>query len=162
MLDLDWFKGQIEYCMLPDGVSNDRVRQSGGRYNLTTDFDFMIRMGLWCENFAAPVVLNECMLQSYSGTIQLFPNTLKLGAARFERLRCVGAFLVNAAYDGKMVTTFEVFSEKGSLLRFISPWPEKSIRVLRSRNSQQIEGRRDGDAWNIPTESGERYSISAV
>ena len=162
MLDLDWFKSQIEYCMLPDGVSNDRVRQSGGRYSLTTDFDFMMRMGLWCENFAVPVVLNECMLQSYSGTIRLFPNTLKLGAARFERLRCVGAFLVNAAYDGKMVTTFEVLSEKGSQLRFVSPWPEKSIRVLRSRDGQQVDGRRDGDAWVVPTESGERYSISAA
>jgi alpha-L-fucosidase 2 len=162
MLDLDWFKAQIEYCMLPDGVSNDRVRQSGGRYSLMTDFDFMMRMGLWCENFAVPVVLNECMLQSYSGTIRLFPNTLKLGAARFERLRCVGAFLVNAAYDGKMVTTFEVLSENGSLLRFISPWPEKSIRVLRSRDRQRIEGHCDGDAWVVPTESGERYSISAV
>jgi hypothetical protein len=122
----------------------------------------MMRMGLWCENFAAPIVLNECMLQSYSGTIRLFPNTLNLGAVRFERLRCVGAFLVNAAYDGKMVTTFQVLSEKGSLLRFISPWPEKSIRVLRSRDGQQIEVLRDGDAWIAPTESGEHYSIDAV
>ncbi len=162
MLDLDWFKGQIEYCMLPDGVSNDRVRQSGGRYSLTTDFDFMMRMGLWCENFAVPVVLNECMLQSYSGTIRLFPNTLKLGAARFERLRCVGAFLVNAAYDGKRVTTFEVLSEKGSLLRFIAPWPEKSIRVIRSRDGQPVEARLEVDTWIVPTESGERYSIRAA
>jgi hypothetical protein len=74
----------------------------------------------------------------------------------------VGAFLVNAAYDGKVVTTFEVLSEKGSLLRFISPWPEKSIRVIRSRDGERIEGRRDGDAWVVPTESGERYSIGAV
>jgi hypothetical protein len=35
--------------MLPDGVSNDRVRQSGGRYALSTDFEFLMRMGLWCE-----------------------------------------------------------------------------------------------------------------
>ncbi len=74
LLDLEWFKRQIEYCMLPDGVSNDRVRESGGRYSLTTDFDFMMRMGLWCENFAVPVVLNECMLQSYTGKIRLFPQ----------------------------------------------------------------------------------------
>jgi alpha-L-fucosidase 2 len=90
---------------------------------LTTDFDFMMRMGLWCENFAVPVVLNECMLQSYSGTIRLFPNTLNLGGARFERLRCVGAFLVNAAYDGKTVKIFDVLSERGTTLRFVSPWP---------------------------------------
>jgi alpha-L-fucosidase 2 len=162
MLDLNWFKAQIDYCMLPDGVSNDRVRQSGGRYSLTTDFDFMMRMGLWCENFAVPVVLNECMLQSYSGTIRLFPNTLNLGPARFERLRCVGAFLVNAAYDGKTVTTFEVLSEKGTSLRFASPWPGQMVRVVRMRDNKQIQpiqGRHE-DAWVMSTESGERYSIS--
>ena len=161
MLDLDWFKGQIEYCMLPDGVSNDRVRQSGGRYSLATDFDFMMRMGLWCENFAVPVVLNECMLQSYSGTIRLFPNTLNLGAARFERLRCVGAFLVNGAYDGKTVTTFDVLSERGTPLRFASPWPGKSVRVVRLRDNQQIQPVQgaDADVWVVPTESGEHYSI---
>jgi alpha-L-fucosidase 2 len=161
MLDLDWLKGQIEYCMLPDGVSNDRVRQSGGRYSLTTDFDFMMRMGLWCENFAVPVVLNECMLQSYSGTIRLFPNTLNLGAARFEKLRCVGAFLVNAAYDGKTVTTFEVLSEQGTPLQFASPWPRRQLRVIRSRDKKVIQPvqAREVDVWEVPTESGERYSI---
>ena len=161
MLDLDWFKAQIEYCMLPDGVSNDRVRQSGGRYSLTTDFDFMMRMGLWCENFAVPVVLNECMIQSYSGIIRIFPNTLNLGAARFERLRCVGAFLVNAAYDGKTVTTFDVMSERGMPLRFASPWPGHSVRVVRLRDNKQMQPIRDPDAnvWVVSTESGERYSI---
>ena len=161
MLDLDWFKAQIEYCMLPDGVSNDRVRQSGGRYSLTTDFDFMMRMGLWCENFAVPVVLNECMIQSYSGILRLFPNTLNLGAARFERLRCVGAFLVNAAYDGKTVTTFEVLSERGVPLRFVSPWQGRSVRVIRLRDNKQMQSVRepDADVWVVSTESGGRYSI---
>jgi alpha-L-fucosidase 2 len=164
MLDLNWFKAQIDYCMLPDGVSNDRVRQSGGRYSLTTDFDFMMRMGLWCENFAVPVVLNECMLQSYSETIRLFPNTLNLGAARFERLRCVGAFLVNAVYDGRAVTTFDVLSERGMPLRFASPWPGRSVRVIRMRDNQQVQPIRDRDAdvWLVSTESGERYSISVA
>jgi len=37
----EWFKSQVEYGMLPDGVSNDRVRQSGGRYGISTDFDFI-------------------------------------------------------------------------------------------------------------------------
>jgi hypothetical protein len=161
MLDLDWFKGQIEYCMLPDGVSNDRVRQSGGRYSLTTDFDFMMRMGLWCENFAVPVVLNECMLQSYSGTVRLFPNTLNLGAARFEKLRCVGAFLVNGAYDGKTVTAFEVLSEQGTPLQFASPWPGRRVRVIRSRDKKVFQPvqAQEVDVWEVPTESGERYSI---
>ena len=161
ILELDWFQGPIEYCMLPDGVSNDRVRQSGGRYSLTTDFDFMMRMGPWCDNFAVPVVLNECMLQSYSGTIRLFPNTLNLGAVRFERLRCVGAFLVNAAYDGETETTFDVLSEQGTPLRFASPWPARQVRVFWLRDNRWIQPVQaaDADVWVVPTEPGERYSI---
>jgi hypothetical protein len=162
MLDLNWFKGQIEYCMLPDGVSNDRVRQSGGRYSLATDFDFMMRMGLWCENFAVPVVLNECMLQSYTGTIRLFPNVLNLGAARFEKLRAVGAFLVSATFDGNRVTRFEVLSEKGAPLRFVSPWLEKSVRIVRSRDQNHIDIQRNGDVCSAPTDAGEHYSVSVA
>jgi hypothetical protein len=162
ILDLNWFKGQIKYCLLPDGVSNDRVRQSGGRYGLSTDFDFMMRMGLWCENFAVPTVLNECMLQSYTGTIRLFPNVLNLGAARFEKLRAVGAFLVSATFDGNTVTRFEILSEKGAQLRFVSPWPKKSVRIVRSRDQNHIDIQRNGDVYSAPTDAGEHYSISVA
>jgi alpha-L-fucosidase 2 len=159
MLDLEWFKRQIEYCMLPDGVSNDRVRQSGGRYSLWTDFDFMMRMGLWCENFAVPVVLNECMLQSYTGTLRLFPNVLHLGPVRFENLRAVGAFLVSGSHDGKTVTFFEVLSEKGKPLHFESPWPNRSVGITRLRDGRQSEAHREAETWSVKTEPGERYSI---
>lgn len=162
MLDLQWFKRQIEYCMLPDGVSNDRLRQSGGRYSLWTDFDFMMRMGLWCENFAVPVVLNECMLQSYTGTIRLFPNALHLGAARFQNLRAVGAFLVTGSHDGKTVTSFEVLSERGKTLSLESPWPNKTVGITRLRDGQRINAQREGEVWSAKTEPGERYSVHVV
>ena len=162
MLDLHWFKKQHEYCMLPDGVSNDRVRESGGRYSLTTDFDFMMRMGLWCENFAAPVVLNECMLQSYTGTIRLFPNTVNLGPASFDNLRAVGAFLVSAAHDGKCVVRFEVLSEKGAKLHFVNPWGQKAVRITRLHDGGPVEAQNKGDLWSLQTDVGECYSISVV
>ncbi len=160
MLDLDWFKRQIAYCMLPDGVSNDRLREVGGRYSLTTDFDYMMRMGLWCENFAVPVVLNECMLQSYTGTIRVFPNTLNLGPASFENLRAVGAFLVSATHDGKRVTRFEVFSEKGVKLVFVNPWGQKPVRITRLRDGKRLEAQNQECLWSAQTEAGEGYSIS--
>ena len=160
MLDRSSFKKQIDYCMLPDGVSNDRIRESGGRYSLTTDFDFMMRMGLWCENFAVPAVLNECMLQSYTGTIRLFPNTLNLGPASFENLRAVGALLVSAAHDGNQVVRFEVFSEKGAKLLFVNPWGQKPVRITRLHDGRPVEAQNEGGLWSLPTEAGERYSIA--
>ena len=147
--------------MLPDGVSNDRVRESGGRYSLTR-LDFMMRMGLWCENFAVPAVLNECMLQSYTGMIRLFPNTLNLGPASFENLRAVGAFLVSAAHDGNHVVRFEVFSEKGAKLLFVNPWGQKTLRIIRLHDGRPVEAQNKGDLSSLPTEAGERYSIGVI
>jgi hypothetical protein len=54
MLDLEWFKREVRYSMTPLGVANDRVRQTGGRYSDATDFDFMMRMGVWTENLSLP------------------------------------------------------------------------------------------------------------
>ena len=78
MLDLEWFKEEVRYCRLPNGVANDRVRQSGGRYAQSLDFDYMMRMGFWCENFSLPAVLNECMMQSYAGCISGFSLILRI------------------------------------------------------------------------------------
>jgi hypothetical protein len=96
VLDLDKFKRQIRYCLLPDGTCTDMVLQAGGRYNDETDFAFMARMGIWFENIALPVVVNECLLQSYTGTLRLFPNWPAEKDAAFQDLRAVGAFLVSS------------------------------------------------------------------
>ena len=122
MLDLDWFKREVRYSMTPLGVANDRVRQTGGRYSDATNFDFMMRMGVWTENLSLPAVLNECLLQSHDGVIRLFPNTLHLGKARFRDLRAAGAFLVSASWDGKTVSDIALKSEKGAPARIANPW----------------------------------------
>ena len=54
ILDLNWFKSEVRYCLLPNGIANDRARQEGGRYSDETDFDFMMRMAVWVENFSLP------------------------------------------------------------------------------------------------------------
>src|SRR6185312_12393475 len=129
MLDLAWFKQEVRYCRLPNGIVNDRVRQVGGRYRDSTNFDFMMRMGVWTENLSLPAVLNECLLQSYSGTLRLFPNTKNLGPARFSKLRASGAFLISAAWDGKTVSPVEIHSERGTAVRMVNPWKRANVRV---------------------------------
>jgi hypothetical protein len=91
MLDLDWFKREVRYCLTPLGMANDRIRQTGGRYRDETDFDFMMRMGVWTENLSLPAVINECLMQSHDGVIRLFPNAAALGNASFRELRAAGA-----------------------------------------------------------------------
>ena len=153
MLDVAWFKQEVHYCLLPNGIANDRVRQTGGRYAETTDFDFMMRMGVWTENLSLPGVLNECMLQSYTGVIRLFPNTKNLGPAKFRDLRAAGAFLVSASWNGRSVADVSILSEKGSPLRLVSPWPKLKV-------TPAVEIKYEGETAVIPTRAGQRYTIT--
>ena len=160
MLDLAWFKREVRYSLLPSGVAQDRVRQIGGRYRDSTDFDFMMRMGVWTENLSLPAVLNECLLQSYAGVIRLFPNTNGLGAARFRNLRAVGAFLVSAAWDGKRIFDVEILSEKGAKARVVNPWPAARARVVRARDRQPAAAGHQHGIVEFQTAAGEAYILA--
>jgi hypothetical protein len=157
LLDLEWFKREVRYCLLSNGIANDRCRQIDGRYRDETDFDFMMRMGVWTENLSLPAVLNECMLQRYSGTIRLFPNTKNLGLARFENLRAVGAFLVSASWDGKQVTDVRLFSEKGAEAKVRLPW--KTAKVL--SRGQPVPAAAEGEILRFATSAGAEYQLLA-
>ncbi|HPN36520.1 MAG TPA: hypothetical protein PK843_18600 [bacterium] len=123
-LDLEKFKQQAAYCEIDNGAYTDMVLQVHGRYSdTTTPFDFMARMGIWFENFGLPVVINECLLQSYNGVIRLFPNWPKDQTAAFHQLRCVGAVLISAEFKDGEVSWVAATSERGGPMTLLSPWP---------------------------------------
>jgi hypothetical protein len=127
MLDLERFKRQVNYCLLPNGTATLMAMQVHGRYNDLSNYGFMDEMGIWFENFALPVVVNECMMQSYNGTIRLFPNWPLEKDAEFHNLRAVGAFLVSASLKNGKVEKIEIVSEAGSPLKIILPWKNSTI-----------------------------------
>ncbi len=126
MLDLERFKRQVNYSLMPNGAASDRVMQVHGRYSDFTDYGFMDEMGIWFENFGLPVVVNECLMQSYDGTIRLFPNWPFDKDAEFQNLRAVGAFLVSAVLKNGEVNEIRVTSEVGGVLIMILPWKNGS------------------------------------
>ncbi|WP_024629286.1 MULTISPECIES: glycosyl hydrolase family 95 catalytic domain-containing protein [unclassified Paenibacillus] len=140
VLDLERFKRQIQYCLLPNGTCTDRVLMSGGRYADTDNFDFMSRMGIWFENFALPAVINECLLQSYNGNLRFFPNWPNGQRAEFHTLRAVGGFLVSAAFVDGETDWIEIESEAGSSLSFYIPWTEGAICTLSSGEQYMLSG----------------------
>lgn len=153
-LDLERFKRQIAYCMLPNGTCTDKLLESGGRYSDTTAFDYMGPMGVWFENFALPAVINECLLQSYNGVLRLFPNWPAGKAASFSTLRAVGGFLVSAETTPEGLQWIEVVSEAGMPLRVYNPWgthvaciTESEVKVL------------SGETIELLTTVGERIRI---
>ena len=158
-LDLDWFKREVRYCTLPNGTAQDRVRQIDGRYRDVTDFDFMMRMGVWIENLSLPAVINECMLQSYTGVIRLFPNRQGLGQARFDSLRAVGAFLVSASCDGSTVGPVTLLSEKGAEAKVANPWGRGEPVVTQLGSGRTVTVDLEDDVLRFKTQSGESYRI---
>lgn len=155
ILDLERFKRQISYCLLPNGTCTDKALMSGGRYSDTDDFSFMARMGIWVENFALPAVINECLLQSYSGVLRFFPNWPEQQSAEFRTLRAVGGFLVSASIRAGEVQRIEVFSEAGAPLSFYIPW-EQGAECTRSSGEVQVHTGQTGD---IQTFAGETIII---
>jgi alpha-L-fucosidase 2 len=152
-LDLERFKRQIDYCLLPNGTCTDKLLESGGRYSDTTSFEYMGQMGIWFENFALPVVINECLMQSYNGIIRFFPNWPLDKRAEFCTLRAVGGFLVSAKAEAGMVQWIEIYSEAGSPLRVYNPWGK--ARCIRSRGEETLTG----DILTLETEIGERIQL---
>ena len=160
ILSLDWFRKEVAYCLLPNGTAGCRVRQTGARYRDSTSFDFLMQAGIWIENFSLPAVLNECLMQSYTGVIRLFPNTDGLGPAEFHHLRAMGAFLVSAAWDGLQVTSLRILSEKGAQLRLVNPWKgaDMEIRTLSNRATVTFVARED-DVIICETLPGKCYEL---
>jgi hypothetical protein len=159
VLDLDWFKREVRYCLTALGVANDRVRQVGGRYHDETNYDFMMRMGVWTENLSLPAVINECLLQSYAGVIRLFPNTKNLGRASFRDLRAAGAFLVSASWDGNSVSSVTLLSEKGARARVAAPWPDRRPFVQEQGTGKDVGSSEREGILEFDTRPGRTYRI---
>ena len=133
------------------------VLQVGGRYLDETPFDYMARMGIWFENFSLPVVINECLLQSYTGELRLFPNWPAGRDAAFQDLRAVGAFLVSASFAGGNVRWVRVTAEVGGPLRVRNPWAGP-VEVSRDGAKETIEG----EVLTIETRPGDVIVLQEV
>jgi len=155
LLDLEAFKRQIHYCLLPNGTCTDRLLEVNGRYDDATNFDFMAPMGIWFENFALPAVINECLMQSYNGVIRLFPNWPADKGAEFHSLRAVGGFLVSAIFADGKTRQVEILSEAGSLLRLISPW-KQGVNCTSASGTKRFPGK----VIEVATKKGELLRFS--
>ena len=151
MLDLEKFKRQIRYCLLPNGTAADKALQVHGRYGDMTDYGFMDAMGIWFENFALPAVINECLMQSYNGTIRLFPDWPLEKDAEFHNLRAAGAFLVSATLKDGKVKGIEIFSEAGVPLKIFLPW-EKGGNMKNNNGKSRL----NSNYIEVETEKGEK------
>jgi hypothetical protein len=157
LLDLERFKRQISYCQLPNGTCTDMLLQARGRRNDATEYAYMAGMGIFVENFALTAVVNECLLQSYTGTLRFFPNWPSDLSAEFRTLRTVGAFIASAQVKAGNVQWIEIFSEAGGPLRVVVPWAS-GARCARDTGEELLSA---GEA-EIATGVGERIRLTSA
>jgi alpha-L-fucosidase 2 len=108
--------------------------------------------------------INNMLLQSHDGVIRIFPNWDRTKDAAFNRLRTVGAFLVNATYraSGQFIDSVEIFSEKGNTCTVQSPWRGKCLIVSRNDNQESVNTIQDEDEFLFATIPGVTYTVKPV
>jgi alpha-L-fucosidase 2 len=87
--------------------------------------DFRYRPFTLEGNFAAAAGLQEMLLQSYSGTIRVFPAIPATWRdASFKGMRSEGAFIVSAERTDGRVRSIEILAETGGAFRLENPYGE--------------------------------------
>jgi alpha-L-fucosidase 2 len=127
--------------------------QSGKEYS-----NFHYRPFTLEGNFAAAAGLQEMLLQSYSGTIRLFPAVpTDWKDISFKTLRAEGAFLVSAERKDGLTRSITIISEKGGSCRLEDPF---------GQNQYETEGAakgtvaKDGNDIVIKTSAGQKITLT--
>ena len=92
--------------------------QKGGEYSNFTYRPFTLE-----GNFAFAKGIQEMLLQSHKGFIEIFPAIPQSWKdVSFTKLRTEGAFLISAKKENGVIDAVKIFSEKGGLMRLKLPF----------------------------------------
>ncbi len=105
-------------------------------------------------NFAAAAGLQEMLLQSYSGTVRVFPAVpASWQNASFRNLRADGAFVVCAERKDGATQSVEIVAERGGPLRLEDPFAPAGYEVAGAGRSDIMV---DGSDLLVRTLPGQR------
>jgi alpha-L-fucosidase 2 len=97
--------------------------QKGGEYSNYTYRPFTLE-----GNFAFAAGLQEMLLQSYAGFIEIMPAVPKAWKdISFKQLRAQGAFLVDARKENGNIREIKIVAEKGGTSRLKLPFEQWKI-----------------------------------
>jgi alpha-L-fucosidase 2 len=110
--------------------------QSGKGYSKFTYRPFTLE-----GNFAFAAGVQEMLIQSHTGVIQIFPAIPESWCdVSFHTLRTEGAFLVSAQRTGGKVERVEIESEKGGICRLKNPFGTDKYRLKSIKGTVKAEG----------------------
>lgn len=105
-----------------------------------------------------PIVVNESIVQSYSGVIRIAPLKLK-NTVRFARLRTEGAFLVSGEISGGgRVSYLTITSDAGCVCKLVRPW-EGTVRIRLPGAEEVLAFSEEQGVLIFPTVAGDTYIV---
>lgn len=106
----------------------DRWRRPNGLF-LPMPIRIYGHCGAWTEGLGLLAPLNEMLLQSWDGTIRVFPGWPTDKDASFTDLAAEGAFLVSAELSGGAVQQVRIRTHNGGTCRLVNPWPGGKVTI---------------------------------
>ncbi len=79
-----------------------------------------------------PASINEMMMQSFQGTILLFPDWVSGSNAKFGDLLANGNFLISSAYQNSAVQYIRIISQSGGTVTFQNPWSGQTLALYKN------------------------------
>ena len=107
-------------------------------------------------NFAFASAIQEMLIQSHTGIVQIFPAVPKTWKdISFDQLRTEGAFLVSAKKEKGVIVTVEIKSEKGGVLKMKNPFGENDFKC-------NLEYKLNEDVLIISTKIGQEIKFNIL
>jgi len=124
--------------------------------------------GCVAEQAGATQAVNDLMMSSYDGLIELFPaGWVEGSSASFTTLRARGAFLISASWiGGAVLDGVELLSEAGSDVVMMNPFSSQSdgelpvVVEVGSGAAVNVSRKAGGTAFSFATAPGKSYTIS--
>ena len=107
-------------------------------------------------NFGYAAAVNEILLQSHLGYMELLPVLPKAWAnGSVKGMKARGAFVVDMAWEESKLKQAAILSVKGAVCRLKTSGP---VTVMHKNNAVNVTKHDDGSI-SFPTESGGSYRI---
>ena len=121
----------------------------------------MVHMSI-CEGVSGlEVGLTDTLLQQYSDHVRLFSAANPSGVSRFAGLRAFGGFELAGEYAGGETRFVTVCSLKGNVLRLMSPWQGRKVRIEPAAEAGMIRLADGKEGLDLPTQAGVTYRLTA-
>ena len=115
-------------------------------------------VGGWTESTGILAPLQEMMLQSWSGVIQVFPVWPLTEACAFDNFRAEGAFRVSARCGNGRIDNVSIVAERNGMCRILDPFGGRG--QIRKADNRPVPFRRlDGDVLEMEATAGVMFEV---